>query len=98
MSFRTILGKLNNKYVYATLAFVIFFLFFDSNNAIDQIRQSKILNDKKAQVEYYVNENHKDSILLEQLKTDTALMEKVAREQYKMKRDNEVIYLIETQE
>ena len=35
---------------------------------------------------------------LDALKNDTDTMEKVAREQYLMKRDNEVIYLIETQE
>ena len=35
--------------------------------------------------------------LLDQLQNDTATMEKIAREQYMMKRDDEVIYLIETQ-
>lgn len=98
MNVRKILSKLNNKYVYATLVFVIFFLFFDEYNFIDHVRQQKILQDKKAQVEFYENENQKDIEFLERLKTDTALMEQVAREQYKMKRDNEVIYLIETQE
>lgn len=98
MNVRKVLSKLNNKYVYATLVFVVFFLFFDEYNLIDQIRQQKILKDKKAQVEFYENENKKDIELLERLKTDTSLMEQVAREQYKMKRDNEVIYLIETQE
>lgn len=98
MTFRKILSKLNNKYVYATLVFAIIFLFFDEYNFIDQRRLDKILKDKKAQVEYYENENKKDAELLERLKTDTSLMEQVAREQYKMKRDNEVIYLIETQE
>jgi len=98
MNIRKILSKLNNRYVYATLVFVIFFLFIDEYNLIDQHRQYKILKDKKAQVEFYEEENKKDADFLEQLKTDTALMEQVAREQYKMKRDNEVIYLIETQE
>ena len=98
MTFRKKLSKLNNKYVYATLVFAIIFLFFDEYNFIDQRRLDKILKDKKAQVEYYENENKKDAELLERLKTDTSLMEQVAREQYKMKRDNEVIYLIETQE
>jgi len=98
MTFRKIISKLNNKYVYATLVFAIIFLFFDEYNFIDQRRLDKILKDKKAQVEYYENENKKDAELLERLKTDTSLMEQVAREQYKMKRDNEVIYLIETQE
>ena len=35
---------------------------------------------------------------LNALQNDTATMEKVAREQYMMKRDNEVVYIIETQE
>jgi cell division protein FtsB len=98
MNARQILSKLNNKYVYATLVFVIFFLFIDEYNLIDQHRQHNVLRDKKAQVEFYEEENKKDAEFLERLKTDTALMEQVAREQYKMKRDNEVIYLIETQE
>ena len=98
MNARKILSKLNNKYVYATLVFVIFFLFFEEYSFIDHVRQQKILQDKKAQVEFYENENQRDVEFLERLKTDTALMEQVAREQYKMKRDNEVIYLIETQE
>ena len=98
MTFRKILSKLNNKYVYATLVFAIIFLFFDEYNFIDQRRLDSILKDKKAQVEYYENENRKDAELLERLKTDTSLMEQVAREEYKMKCDNEVIYLIETQE
>ncbi len=98
MTFKKILSKLNNKYVYVTFIFAIFFLFIDEYNFIDQRRLDNILKDKKTQVEYYESENKKNAELLEQLKTDTALMEQVAREQYKMKRDNEVIYLIETQE
>ena len=49
-------------------------------------------------IEYYENEIKDSKAYLDALQNDTATMEKVAREQYMMKRDNEVVYLIETQE
>ena len=55
------------------------------------------MKDQKQQIEYYDKELSESKEYLENLNNDTATMEKVAREQYMMKRDNEVIYLIETQ-
>ena len=98
MSFREILRKLNNRYVYATLLFLIVILFIDQFNLFEQIRLSKSVKDKKQQIEYYEKLVPESKQYLHDLQNDTATMEKVAREQYLMKRDNEVIYLIETQE
>jgi Septum formation initiator. len=97
MKIKTILLKLNNKYVYATLVFLVVILFVDQFNVFDQIRLSRTLKSQKRQIQYYKDEISKNQKLLEDMKTDTALLEKIAREEYKMKRDNEVIYLIETQ-
>ena len=47
MSFREILRKLNNRYVYATLLFLIVILFIDQFNLFEQIRLSKSVKDKK---------------------------------------------------
>ena len=98
MSFREILRKLNNRYVYATLLFLIVILFIDQFNLFDQLKLSQSLEDKKQQIEYYEKLVPESKAYLEALQTDTATMEKVAREQYLMKRDNEIIYLIDTQE
>ena len=98
MTFVKILRKLNNRYVYATLVFLILILFVDQFNLFEQIRLSRALKDQKQQIEYYQKEVADSKEYLEKLTSDTATMEKVAREQYMMKRDNEVIYLIETQE
>ena len=98
MSFREILRKLNNRYVYATLLFLIVILFIDQFNLFDQFKLNRSLKDKKQQIEYYEKLVPESKAYLEALQTDTATMEKVAREQYLMKRDNEVIYLIETNE
>lgn len=98
MTFKEVLRKLNNRYVYATLAFLVIILFVDQFNLFEQIRLHKSLKDQKQQIEYYENEIAKNKQYLDDLQNDTATMEKVAREQYLMKRDNEIIYLIETQE
>ena len=98
MSFREILRKLNNRYVYATLLFLIVILFIDQFNLFEQIRLSKSVKDKKQQIEYYEKLVPESKQYLNDLQNDTATMEKVAREQYLMKRDNEIIYLTETQE
>ena len=98
MTFKEVLRKLNNRYVYTTVIFVVVILFIDQFNLFEQIKLHKLLKDQKQQIEYYEKEISTNKEYLDALKNDTATMEKVAREQYLMKRDNEVIYLIETQE
>ena len=84
--------------IYTTLIFVVVILFIDQFNLFEQIRLHKALKDQKQQIEYYEKEISTNKEYLNALKNDTATMEKVAREQYLMKRDNEVVYIIETQE
>jgi len=98
MTFKQVLRKLNNRYIYAILLFLVIFLFVDQFNFFRQRQLSKTLEDQKQQIEYYENEISASKQYLDALQNDTATMEKVAREQYLMKRDNEVVYLIETQE
>ena len=98
MTFRKFLSKLNNRYIYVTLAFLVVILFIDQFNLFNQIKLHRVLKDQKQQINFYQKEISESKQLLEKLEKDTATMERVAREQYMMKRDNEIIYLIETQE
>ena len=98
MTFKEVLRKLNNRYVYTTVIFVVVILFIDQFNLFEQIRLHRSLKDQKQQIEYYDKEIKKSKEYLNALQNDTATMEKVAREQYMMKRDDEVVYIIETQE
>ena len=98
MTFKEVLRKLNNRYVYATLVFLVVIFFIDQFNVFEQIRIHRTLKDQKQQIEYYEDEISESKEYLNALQNDTATMEKVAREQYMMKRDNEVVYLIDTQE
>ena len=69
-----------------------------SGNLFEQIRLHQTQKELKDQIEFYEKEISESQDLLNRLEKDTATMEQVARENYMMKRDNEVIYLIETQE
>ena len=98
MTFKDVLRKLNNRYIYATVIFLVVILFIDPFNLFKQIRMRQTMNDQKQQIEFYEKEIEASQQLLDALQNDTATMERVAREQYMMKRDNEVVYLIDTQE
>lgn len=98
MAIISVLRKLNNRYVYATVIFLAVILFIDPFNVFEQRRLRQTLKDQQQQIDYYQNEISESKDLLYRLENDTATMERVAREQYMMKRDNEVTYLIETQE
>ena len=83
-----------NKYFLTTLAFVIWLVFFDSNNILNRMKVTEKLNDLKKEKKFYLDEIKHDSILTQKLLSDTIELEKYARERYLMKKDNEDVYLI----
>ena len=98
MNIKEILKKFNNKYIIATLIFAAVIIFVDQYNLFYQIKNFKKRKEARNKVEYYENEIKKQQETIERLHRDTALMEKIAREKYMMKRGNEVIYVIEAKE
>ncbi|MGN0034047.1 MAG: septum formation initiator family protein [Candidatus Limimorpha sp.] len=95
MKLKSILKKFTNKYVISTLIFVAVIVFIDQYNVFEQGKSIRKLRKMKKQEEYYDYEIQKQKDTLEMLYKDTLLMEKIAREKYMMKRDNEVIYVLE---
>lgn len=73
---------------------MVWMLFFDNHNFIDQYRLNRTLNELEMERDYYLTEIEKDRQATFELMTDTVTLEKFGREQYLMKRDNEDIYLI----
>jgi len=98
MKFKEILKKFTNKYIIVTVIFAVILLFIDQYNIFFQIENFKKLNKAKEQVEYYEEGIKSQQEILNNLHRDSALMERIAREKYMMKRDNEVIYIIEAKE
>lgn len=89
---------LRNKYVVTILIFVLWVLLFDANNLIDRWRDIRryrtLLNDR----EYYTRRIEEDRARLEDINSDNESLEKFAREQYRMKRPDEDLYIIVTPE
>ncbi len=80
--------------MYVLLAFLVWMLFFDQNNWLRQLSLSKELNEAKRQEQYYKNEISNDSLKIQELTTNDESVEKLAREKYLMKKDDEEIFLI----
>jgi cell division protein FtsB len=83
-----------SRIMYVLLAFLVWMLFFDQNNWLRQISLSKELHDARQQEQYYKNEIASDSLRLHELTTSDESAEKLAREKYLMKKDDEEIFLI----
>ncbi len=88
-------GKiLKNRYVLILTIFVVWLAFFDQDNLFRQFKLARELDEAREKQEYYSSEYKKDSTLNEQLENDPEVMEKMAREKYLMKKDDEKIFLI----
>ncbi len=85
---------LGNKYVLVIFAFGIWMLFFDSNSWLVQRELSGEIKKLKSNKAYYQTEINHDRKIIEQLQDEEGL-ERYAREQYFMKRDNEDVFIIE---
>ncbi len=85
-----------NKYVLTIVIFIIWILLFDSNNLIARYKEMRELRKLRIDREYYVEKIENDKKKLHELKTDNQNLEKFAREQYRMKKPDEDLYIILT--
>lgn len=87
---------LRNKYFLTITIFVIWILLLDTNNLVERFSQISELRKLRQEKEYYAKKIEEDKRKLNELKTDNHNLEKFAREQYKMKKKNEDLYIIMT--
>jgi cell division protein FtsB len=85
-----------NKYVLTIIIFVVWVLLLDSNNLIARYKDMRELHKLKIDREYYIKRIEEDRQKLHELKTDNHNLEKFAREQYRMKKPDEDLYIILT--
>ncbi|WP_242085280.1 FtsB family cell division protein [Aestuariivivens sediminis] len=88
------LNPFKNWFVIILIGFVIWMLFFDANSWFIHNELNNDIEALEAEKEYYQREIETDNKAIETLKTEEGL-EKFAREEYYMKRENEEIYIIE---
>ena len=85
---------ITNIYVIIISIFLVWMVFFDENSFLNHREFDKEIEKLNREKEYYKSEIEQDKELIEKLENKEDL-EKFAREQYKMKKENEEIYLIE---
>ena len=85
-----------NRYLLTIIIFFVWLLLFDSNNLIARYYEMKELHKLKKDREYYIKRIGSDKQKLHELKTDNHNLEKFAREQYRMKKPDEDLYIILT--
>jgi cell division protein DivIC len=85
---------LRNKYFLTAVVFAAWLLFFDDRDIVSQFRHNRELRQLEQSRNYYLEEIRATSAELEKLKADPATLEKYAREKYRMKKDDEDLFII----
>lgn len=85
---------ITNRYIIILSVFVVWMVFFDENSLINHMEFNKEINQLNNEKEYYQKNIDTDKELIEKL-DDKEELEKFAREEYKMKKEDEEIYIIE---
>ncbi|MFN0081195.1 MAG: FtsB family cell division protein [Ferruginibacter sp.] len=93
-----ILKVLKNKYVIASVSFLVWMFFFDPKDwgliTARNIKLSELKHSEK-QLSLLIKDTRKELSLL---KTDAASIEKYAREKFFMKKDNEDLFIVKLPE
>ena len=85
---------ISNKYVIVLLVFLVWMFFFDENSFLNHRELDKEIDKLEKDNTYYREQIEGDKTVIDNL-NDPDSLEKYAREEYKMKRENEEIFLIE---
>jgi len=91
------LPYLKNKYVIASLIFIVWIGFIDENNLIERIQMKSYYNSLLKSKRYYKDKIETDRYEMEELENNSKL-ERLARERYLMRKTNEDIIIIKTEE
>lgn len=90
-----ITSLLRNKFLMATLGFVVWMLFFDRNDVFTQMARRSELNELKQSRQYFEKQIAENRKFSKDLQFNASAIEKYAREKYLMKKDNEDLFIIQ---
>lgn len=83
-----------NPYLIGLVLFLIWMLFLDENNFVTQYKKYSQLNALREKRTYYLQQIKITNQQYAELTTNPASQEKFAREKFRMKRDNEDVFVI----
>ncbi len=85
-----------NRYVLATVAGFVWIVFFDHYNVFKCMEDRRELHRLQSEKEYYQKQIAEIKLRHDELLTNSASMERFARERYFMKKDNEEVFILES--
>jgi cell division protein DivIC len=85
---------LKNKYLLTALVFGVWLIFFDDRDIVTTHNHRNELQQLQESRDYYLQQIQLTQKELDQLKNDPVLLEKYAREHYRMKKDNEDLFIV----
>lgn len=77
------------------LVLIVVLFFFSDSSIPKRWKYESEIKDLESQVDYYRNQTEIDKEKLDELQSNTEDLEKFARENYLMKKENEEIFIIE---
>ncbi len=86
---------IGNKFFLATVIFIVWIGIFDQNSLIDRYRLATRINQLEKQKEHYIEEIEQNNRKMDELQSNSENLEKFAREEYLMKKADEVIFVVE---
>lgn len=91
---KPVVKVITNRYVVILAIFVVWMVFFDENSWVNHREFDKEIDKLKSESDYYKSQIDSDKAFINK-HNDREELEKFSREQYKMKKENEDIYIIE---
>ena len=92
--FFKLLKPFKNIYFLILIVFIVWMVVFDANSWLIHSDLNEDIEDLNSKIEFYNGEIKKDKKEINTLNSPDGI-EKYAREHYKMKKENEVVYIIE---
>ncbi len=99
---RTILVRIYHikalKYIVLTIIAVVLIGFVDENSVWNHFRNKQRIDNLTTEINEYNSQNRKNNEQIRMLDSDPKAMEKIARERYFMKTDDEDIFVLDDDE
>lgn len=85
---------LKNKYFLSALLFGLWMVFFDHNDLFQQRSRARELRELEESKDFYEDQIKQTAAELKNINASNRALEKIARERYMMKKDNEDLFII----
>ena len=82
-----------HKYLFVLGVFLVFIVFFDENSVVQRLQYEAQISELESEIQKYQAEYDKATRYLNELESDSGVIERIAREKYLMKKPNEDIYV-----